>query len=355
MKVSRYNLTHTGNRYVYIFPRDKSEKQRRISAPTIEETIHEIELEIERRAGEKIKPPKSDKLSDILDFRFKFTVDNRDSVNYRNKLAIYENFIKGSPIDKSVGSITVDDVQQLFAILKKSARLRTIEFCRDLLVEASEIAAEYGYSTIDFSEIQVRDTRSRVLRNCLLTPEQYDSVLQCALAFFVSRNRDKYEPLVFCLYNGMFFAEVIALKCKGIDLENGTITVFSNRGANPKQRVITMSDEFKAWVDKQDTIGNFIVHEKMPEDQLEKYVFTRITDESDSEPLSRCTLPDSLSTVMYRCEMPWTIAAEQIPKSFVLRLIKKYHKSSAEVADLLDLSLYTIMDYIQDFKYANLM
>ncbi len=315
--------------YAYDLDEDVFGKVKRVYGNTEEEVREKIkQYEEEKAKGLSTRKPKSNKLWNYILFYFKGAVGKKSSKDLQRLMALCEDLIKDSVIDKNIDTITEEEMQDYYDALAEKYSIANVTEIDTILRKtfsiAEGLAENFNYENIEIP------TQEPITVSYDLTPAEYDKFVTF---LFTTDKFTLYTKAIIALLlvTGMKYEDVGTIKRKNVNLENGTVS-------NSKCEW-TLPEYFIKWLRKEEENGHITF-------DGEGVAFS-----NNGKKISTYqTLQSTLSRMIVACGLPRGLTIRSLRSSFVNYKMQN-GTSIEELAGIMYLAENEVSDMWEEIQF----
>ena len=214
-----------------------TQKQSQIN---IMENFLELLVNALPRMAEAFRDPQIKEVVTLRVFadEYLYLIKNNRSTSYSESVQLSFNHLTSFfDSQKSISSIQLKDIENFLAYLQQKVVKGYVVYCKNLKAAFNK-ARDWGYVSENYF------TKVKLPKRQKLAPVFINSNQLSAICNQI-KNEVVKDVVVFAFYTGMRLDEIVNLRWKNVDLQNGVITVgdeeYTTKGRN--QRFIPMSEE----------------------------------------------------------------------------------------------------------------
>lgn len=322
--------TGTGTYYVYDFV-DIFGKTKRLYGKTEGELKEKIEIaQSGQQSVNTSLKAKSNKLYDYALFYFRNVVGTVHQKNLNRLIALFDNIIKDSEINKDINDITPEELQEFLNRIALKYPSNNIEDIYNTLQKVFEIAAVDNLVPADFFKANnIEKPESEDAAHFILSPQSFQELLN----FFIEDNCMSYGSnellIVFSMMTGFPYTAFREMKNSDISLEEGTFTL--------KGRTLPLTQEAIDWLKikkEQKMLLNGSSDDLLFTNSNNRFP----TTQSVGYTLSRCGIRNGFqkgitSNILHKSYIIAELEKNRTPEELVEYFGLKNKKAIAKVAD----------------------
>lgn len=236
-------FTGSGEYYVYDLDEDSFGKRKRIYAKSESELKEKVaQAERERQLVLAAQKPQSNLLSECVKFYFKNAIGKLSATDIKRLMTLAENTIYGSMIDVNIDLITSDAMQAFFDKLCAVYHPSSVKEIKEVLQKTFALLE----TEMNFDDIRIDAKATPV--SCIITPSEYESVIEYCLLDNCTRFGKNEQIILFCMMTGISLSAAKKLNRSDVDLDAKNFTIAG--------KTYPLSDKASAWMQEQILSGS---------------------------------------------------------------------------------------------------
>ena len=208
------------------------------------DTKEKLEQKIQQASEERFKLlinclPVSPSLKDYAELYFKNAIKSISPIALKSEIMLVKSTVYGSVIDTELSNLTAEKIEKFYTELHYQQE--EINRLNEILQRIFDTAERAGADVTALKNIKTDDNAEEQSEHVLLSDEEMKLLLQSCLA--VTKYRKNMWGIIFSLYTGIKFSEVMKVKNSDLDL-NEKIVI-------SKGMKVPLNDECINWLEQK--------------------------------------------------------------------------------------------------------